>query len=61
MDPDEPPEYEPPSVPDIFKSFGLELTRASVSGVDDDFLTRILAIYHEEWERRHGERWVLST
>lgn len=42
------------------RQIGLKLIRESVEHADDGFLAQCLAIYHDEWERRHGERWQLA-
>jgi hypothetical protein len=55
--PDDLPDFEPQ--PPLQKIL-IEIARATVDAVEDDDLTRLLAVYHEEWERRHGERWVLA-
>lgn len=42
------------------RQVALRMFREVIEAADDRFLTEGMAIYHEEWERRHGERWVLA-
>ena len=43
------------------KEAGLRLMMETAPDLEDDYLARTIAIFHEEWERRFGEKWVLEA
>lgn len=55
-----PGEFDDQAQEDALKAWGLKLVMESIDGIDDAYLANLVAIYHEEWERRHGEKWVIS-
>lgn len=55
-----PGEIDPETQEAAVKAWGLKLVRDSIPTTDDVFLAQVLALYHEEWERRTGERWVVA-
>lgn len=51
---------EPEPTIEQMEELGLHLIRIGLPSVSDAQLDRCLALYHEEWERRHDEKWVIA-
>lgn len=60
MDDRLPGEFDEETQREAMKAAGLRMFESGLPALDDGYLTAVLALCHEEWEKRTGDRWVVA-